>query len=161
MVSWQRPREQPLKNGGRRTAYPPAYAAGRAVWQAQVRFAVARTGWRPRPVAQALSVEAEVVAKGKLDTDRVTTAILDALEGGGALLNDCRVWRLHVVRRVPRADEAPHVEVVLGMLEQPVADGVASQAPAPREAGVGAIPGGDDAEKPGQNPWPQRALPDQ
>ena len=82
-----------------------------------MRFAVARTGWRPRPVAQALSVEAEVVAKGKLDTDRVTTAILDALEGGGALVNDCRVWRLHVVRRVPRADEAPHVEVALGVLD--------------------------------------------
>ena len=73
-----------LKNGGRRTAYPPGLRrrAGRLAGR-RCASPSPGTGWRPRPVAQALSVEAEVVAKGKLDTDRVTTASLDALEGWG------------------------------------------------------------------------------
>lgn len=122
VVSWQRPREQPLPNGRRRTAYPPAYVAQREHWAEVVALAVYSTGWRRPPVTSTLCVTAAVVAPGKLDTDRVLTAVLDALQGGGALVDDCRVWQFSVRRRRPQADETPHVDVLLSILEG--ADGV-------------------------------------
>jgi len=118
VVTWQRPRSQPLRQGGQRTAYPDAYVAGRGVWQLYVAQAVAQTGWQRPPVRQPLMVEAEIVAGGKLDTDRVLTAVLDALQNGGALVDDCRVWELHVVRRRPEPPELPHVDVVLSRAEE-------------------------------------------
>jgi hypothetical protein len=119
VVSWQRPREQPLKNGGRRTAYPPTYEAGRTVWSLYVRGAVAEAGWAPPDVRWPLAVEAEVVAGGKFDLDRVTTALLDALQAGGAIKDDCRVFRLSVRRRPLEPDEGrlPRVNVAVGVLD--------------------------------------------
>ena len=38
-------------------------------------------------------LEAEMVARGKLDLDRVVTAVLDALQSGHALADDCRSGR--------------------------------------------------------------------
>lgn len=117
VVSWQRPREQPLPGGGRRTAYPPAYVAQREHWAEVVALAVYASGWRRPPVTATLCVTAAVVAPGKLDLDRVLTAVLDALQGGGALVDDCRCWGLYAKRRRPQADEAPHVDVLLTTLE--------------------------------------------
>ena len=113
VVSWARPREQPLQNGKHRTAYPPAYELGRETWCLLVRAAVDEASWVRPPVAEALCVVAKVVAKGKFDLDRVLTAVLDALQGGGALVDDCRVWHLYAQRRRPWPDEAPHVDVLL------------------------------------------------
>ena len=121
-LSWRRPRSQPIKGGGQRTAYPPAYVSGREAWRLCVAVAVREANWKAPPVSAALSVEADVVAGGKLDLDRVTTAILDALQGGGALVDDCRVYRLVVRRARPGKGpdgvaEAPYVDVVLATLE--------------------------------------------
>jgi hypothetical protein len=117
VVSWQRPREQPLKNGSRRTAYPPAYEAGRAVWSLYVRGAVEAAGWTAPDVRWPLAVEAVVAAGGKFDLDRVTTALLDALQAGGAIKDDCRVFRLFVRRRPlePEEGRLPHVDVAVGV----------------------------------------------
>jgi hypothetical protein len=132
VVSWARPREQPLSDGRHRTAYPPAYLEGRDGWRLAVRAAVAEAGWVRPPVAAELVVVAKVVAPGKLDLDRVLTAVLDALQGGEALVDDCRVWHLYAQRRRPAADEAAHVDVLL------------------TTATAGdSIPGGGDAKKPG------------
>jgi hypothetical protein len=113
VVAWARPREQPLRGGGRRTAYPPAYEARRGHWRLVVAAAVAETGWVRPPVGEPLSVTVEVVAPGKHDLDRVVTAVLDALQGGGALVDDCRVWFLAANRRRPGRDEAARVDVLL------------------------------------------------
>ena len=122
VLSWARPREQPIRGGGHRTAYPAEYVSGRDTWRFFVGAAVRETGWTAPPVSAALSVEADVVAGGKLDLDRVTTAILDALQAGGALVDDCRVYRLVVRRSRPGkgpdgSAEAPHVDLVLAVLE--------------------------------------------
>jgi hypothetical protein len=113
VVTWRRPRQQPLRNGGTRTAYPAAYEHGRELWQTAVRARVLEADWTPPPVADALGVVLHAVAPGKLDLDRVCTAVLDALQGGGALHDDCRVWRLYAERRRPAKDEPPHVDVRL------------------------------------------------
>src|SRR4029453_10358986 len=110
VVSWARPREQPLRNGRHRTAYPPAYFEGRELWQTAVRGQVGEARWVRPPVGAELVVVAKVVAPGKLDLDRVTTAVLDALQSGEALVDDCRVWHLYAQRRRPWPDEAPHVD---------------------------------------------------
>lgn len=118
VVSWQRPREQPLRGGGRRTAYPPAYEAGRTVWSLYVRGAVEQAGWTAPDVRWPLAVEAVVAAGGRFDLDRVTTALLDALQAGGAIKDDCRVFRLSIRRRPLEPDEGrlPHVDVTVGVL---------------------------------------------
>jgi hypothetical protein len=118
VVSWQRPREQPVAGGqgrppGHRTAYPQAYVEARDGWRLVVRAAVAEASWARPPVSEALCVVAEVVAPGRMDMDRVLSAVLDALQAGEALKDDCRVWRLHASRRPPGPDEAPHVQVLL------------------------------------------------
>lgn len=119
VVSWQRPREQPLRGGGRRTAYPPAYEAGRTVWSLYVRGAVEQAGWTAPDVRWPLAVEAVVAAGGRFDLDRVTTALLDALQSGGAIKDDCRVFRLSVRRRPLERDEGrlPHADVAVGVLD--------------------------------------------
>ena len=113
-LTWKRPRRM-----GRVTRYPADYAAGRDAWALQVRAAVAETGWVAPPVKDELAVEAHIVAGGKLDTDRVLTAVLDALQGGGALRDDCRCWDVRAVRRKPGRGEAPHVDVLLGLAGEP------------------------------------------
>ena len=105
-VTWKRPRAT-VRRDGIRSAYPDDYVQGREVWRLVVQHAVRETGWAAPPVEAPLMVEAEVVAGGKLDLDRVVTAVLDALEGGGALANDCRCWELHAVRRRPTRGAAP------------------------------------------------------
>jgi hypothetical protein len=117
VVSWARPRRQPLRDGRHRTAYPPAYLEGRDGWRLAVCAAVAEARWVRPPVAAELVVVAKVVAPGKLDLDRVLTAVLDALQGGEALVDDCRVWHLYAQRRRPWPDEAPHVDVLLTTAE--------------------------------------------
>lgn len=117
-VTWRRPRSQPVRGGGHRTAYPPEYVSGRDAWRLVVGAAVRAAGWRAPPVATALAVEAQIVAAGKLDLDRVTTAVLDALQGGGAIVDDCRVWHLAAHRRRPDTGEAPHVDVVVTELDR-------------------------------------------
>jgi hypothetical protein len=117
VVSWARPREQPLRDGRHRTAYPPAYLEGRDGWRLAVCAAVAEARWVRPPVAAELVVVAKVVAPGKLDLDRVLTAVLDALQGGEALADDCRVWHLYAQRRRPAADEVAHVDVLLTTAE--------------------------------------------
>ena len=117
VVTWRRPRLQPVRGGrGVRTAYPPVYEAQREAWAFEVAVAVRQTGWEPPPVAHALAVDVEIVAPGKWDCDRVVTAALDALQGGGALVDDCRVWVGSWRRRRPAKGEAPHVDVVLRVL---------------------------------------------
>ena len=117
VVSWRRPRTQPVRQGGVRTAYPAAYVAQREHWAEVVALAVYASGWRRPPVSATLCVTAAVVAPGKLDLDRVLTAVLDALQGGGALVDDCRCWHLYAQRRRPQAGETPHVDVLLSILE--------------------------------------------
>jgi hypothetical protein len=137
VVTWRRPRQQPLRNGGTRTAYPAAYEQGRELWQTAVRARVLEADWTPPPVAEALGVVLHAVGPGRFDLDRVCTAVLDALQGGGALRDDCRVWRLYAERRRPAKDEPAHVDVLLTT----VGDG---GTPARSLAGVPppAIPGG-------------------
>lgn len=112
VVSWARPRA-----AGSGVRYPRDYTRDRDAWALVVAHGVAASGWRRPPVTSTLCVTAAVVAPGKLDTDRVLTAVLDALQAGGALVDDCRVWQLSVRRRRPQADETPHVDVLLSILE--------------------------------------------
>jgi Holliday junction resolvase RusA-like endonuclease len=85
VVSWARPRRW-----GTRLRYPAAYAAGRATWAAAVAHAVAERGWDP-PVRARYWVAVAVCGGGRRDLDRVCTAVLDALQGGGAVRDDCLV----------------------------------------------------------------------
>ena len=85
VVSWARPRRY-----GRHVRYPAAYAAGRAAWAAVVAHAVAEFGWEP-PLRARYWVAVAVYGGGKRDLDRVCTAVLDALQGGGAVRDDCLV----------------------------------------------------------------------
>jgi hypothetical protein len=118
VVTWQRPRSERRFTGpGVLSAYPAQYRNGRARWSWAVRQAVAETGWVAPPIGQTLAVNARVIAGGKYDLDRIATALLDALQAGGALADDCRVWELHLRRRRPLAGEIPHVAVRLGLLE--------------------------------------------
>ena len=90
VVSWARPKAT-VRQGGVRSAYPGAYVAGREAWTLVVRSAVLATGWVAPPVEAPLLVEVEVVARGRRDVDRVLSAVLDALQAGHALIDDCRV----------------------------------------------------------------------
>ena len=116
-MSWSRPRLQPLAQGGVRTAYPGAYVAGRAAWTLVVQHAVLATGWVAPPIEAPLLVEVDVVARGRRDVDRVLSAVLDALQAGGALLDDCRVTEVHLVRRAPGRGEAAHVDALLSVAD--------------------------------------------
>jgi hypothetical protein len=119
VVSWGRPRQQPLRQGGYRTAYPQGYLVGRDAWRLAVGARVRDCGWRAPGVDRTLGVVAGVVAPGKLDLDRVVTAVLDALQAGGAIVDDCRVWRLQAQRRRPGPGEAPHVDVLVRLEDAP------------------------------------------
>jgi Holliday junction resolvase RusA-like endonuclease len=115
-LSWRRPRGT-IRAGQVRSAYPEDYVQGREAWRLVVEHAVRETGWAAPPVEAALMVEVEVVAQGKRDLDRIVTAVLDALQGGHALVDDCRCWEIHAVRRRPARGELPHVDAVLSLAD--------------------------------------------
>ena len=85
VVSWARPRRW-----GGRARYPAAYAARRDAWATVVAHAVAARGWGP-PERARYWVAVAVYGGGKRDLDRVCTAVLDALQAGGAVRDDCLV----------------------------------------------------------------------
>ena len=85
VVSWARPRRW-----GGRARYPAAYAARRDEWAAVVAQAVAARAWRP-PRRARYRVAVAAFGGGKRDLDRVCTAVLDALQAGGAGRDDCLV----------------------------------------------------------------------
>jgi hypothetical protein len=93
--------------------YPAAYARSRDAWAAVVAGAVRDHNWRPPPTAR-YRVEVAVHGGGKRDLDRVCTAVLDALQGGGALRDDCLVDALTATRWAAPSGGAPAtaVEVV-------------------------------------------------
>ncbi len=119
VYSWSRPRP-----GRGRVRYEGRYAVGREVWAMTVRVAVAEQGWEPpmeagkagKPATPArLQVTVRVTNGGKRDLDRVCTAVLDALQGGGAIADDCAVDSLPAERQWLKA-VAPRVDVTVARL---------------------------------------------
>jgi Holliday junction resolvase RusA-like endonuclease len=107
VVSWSRPRKA---RGGVR--YPPAYVRARDAWSLLVALAVRDAHWRPPPGAR-YRVAVGVAGGGRRDLDRVCTAVLDALQAGGAVRDDCLVDALTATRQAapPRGAPATTVEV--------------------------------------------------
>jgi hypothetical protein len=108
VVSWSRPRR--VRGGVR---YPAAYARDRDAWGLLVARAVRDARWRPPPAAR-YRVTVAVCGGGKRDLDRVCTAVLDALQAGHAVRDDCLVDALTATRRPapPGGTAATTVEVV-------------------------------------------------
>jgi hypothetical protein len=77
--------------------YPPAYARDRDAWGLLVASAVRDARWRPPPEAR-YRVAVGVAGGGRRDLDRVCTAVLDALQAGGAVRDDCLVDTLVGIR---------------------------------------------------------------
>ena len=77
--------------------YPAAYARDRDAWALLVAQAVREARWQPPPAAR-YRVAVGVAGGGKRDLDRVCTAVLDALQAGGAVRDDCLVDALVGVR---------------------------------------------------------------
>jgi Holliday junction resolvase RusA-like endonuclease len=92
VVSWSRPRKA---RGGVR--YPTAYARARDAWALLVARAVVDARWTPPPGAR-YRVAVATYGGGRRDLDRVCTAVLDALQAGGAVLDDCLVDALTAAR---------------------------------------------------------------
>ncbi len=109
VLSWSRPRRE---RG--RVRYPAAYARSRDGWAAVVAHAVARRNWRPPPAAR-YRVTVTVCGGGRRDLDRVCTAVLDALQAGGAVRDDCLVDALTATRAHPPRGTPPNTvaEVVM------------------------------------------------
>jgi Holliday junction resolvase RusA-like endonuclease len=104
VVSWSRPRRA---RGSVR--YPAAYARDRDAWGLLVAKAVREAHWRPPPGAR-YRVEVGVAGGGKRDLDRVCTAVLDALQAGGAFRDDCLVDALQA-SRAHAAGSGEHTDV--------------------------------------------------
>jgi hypothetical protein len=105
VLSWSRPRP-----GRGRVRYTGAYADGREGWALLVRHAATAQGWAAPEKTARLHVTVRVTNGGKRDLDRVCTAVLDALQGGGAIADDCLCDGLHAERVwVPKVE--PRVEV--------------------------------------------------
>jgi Holliday junction resolvase RusA-like endonuclease len=104
VVSWSRPRRA---RGGVR--YPAAYARDRDAWGLLVAKAVREARWRP-PAGARYRVAVGVTGGGKRDLDRVCTAVLDALQAGGAFRDDCLVDALQA-SRAPAAGSGGHTDV--------------------------------------------------
>jgi Holliday junction resolvase RusA-like endonuclease len=105
VVSWSRPRRM---RGGVR--HPAAYARVRDAWSLLVALAVREARWQPPPAAR-YHVAVGVAGGGRRDLDRVCTAVLDALQAGGAVRDDCLVDELTAARsRAPR--ESPPATAV-------------------------------------------------
>jgi hypothetical protein len=107
LVSWSRPRRV---GGGVR--YPAAYARDRDGWALLVALAVREARWRPPPAAR-YWVEVAVYGGGKRDLDRVCTAVLDALQAGHGVRDDCLVDALKATRHAAptRGEASTTVEV--------------------------------------------------
>jgi Holliday junction resolvase RusA-like endonuclease len=105
VVSWSRPRRA---RGG--VSYPQAYARDRDAWALLVAQAVRDRNWRPPRTAR-YRVEVEVDGGGRRDLDRVCTAVLDALQAGGALRDDCLVDALTATRAAAPTHGAPATTV--------------------------------------------------
>lgn len=94
------PRWRRVRLAQGRMRYPQAYVRDRLAAALLVHQAVAAQGWVP--LTGSVSVSLVVRAAGRLDLDRAVSAVLDALQGGGAILDDCRVDFIHAERmRVP------------------------------------------------------------
>lgn len=94
VVSWSRPRR--LQG---RMRYPQDYTRSRDAWAMAVAHAVSGRAWRPA-IGARYRVSVTVYGGGKRDLDRVCTAVLDALQAGGALHDDCLVDAL-TAHRLP------------------------------------------------------------
>jgi Holliday junction resolvase RusA-like endonuclease len=81
--------------------YPRGYACDRDAWALVVAQAVAGQRWRP-PATARYRVEVAVFGGGKRDLDRVCTAVLDALQAGRAVRDDCLVDALTATRHAPQ-----------------------------------------------------------
>lgn len=101
VVSWSRPRRE-----GRRVRYPAAYARNRDGWATVVTHAVGRRDWRP-PTSARYRVAITVHGGGRRDLDRVCTAVLDALQAGGAVRDDCLIDALTATRYRPPRGTTP------------------------------------------------------
>lgn len=112
VVSWSRPRRD---RGGVR--YPRDYARNRGAWATVVAHAVLQQQWRPPPAARYRVVVA-VHGGGRRDLDRVCTAVLDALQGGGAVRDDCLVDDLTANRFAVQRGERPTTVVEVSALSQ-------------------------------------------
>ena len=110
VVSWSRPRRV---GGGVR--YPAAYAQDRDAWALMVALAVREARWHPPPAAR-YRVEVAVYGGGKRDLDRVCTAVLDALQTGGAVRDDCLVDKLAACRYRLPVDQQPATVVQVAAL---------------------------------------------
>jgi hypothetical protein len=77
--------------------YPQAYARARDAWGLLVTSAVRDAQWRP-PRDARYRVAEGVAGGGRHDLDRVCTAVLDALQAGGAVRDDCLVDALVGIR---------------------------------------------------------------
>jgi len=122
VVSWSRPR---LMRGGVR--YPAAYAQARDMWSLLVAQAVRDARWTPPPAAR-YCVTVAVYGGGKRDLDRVCTAVLDALQAGSAVPDDCLVDALTATRVPGLRDHRPSTMVQVAPL---TCTGLPPRRPAP------------------------------
>jgi hypothetical protein len=92
--------------------YPAAYARDRDEWGLLVAQAVRDAQWEQPPGAR-YRVAVAVRGGGKRDLDRVCTAVLDALQAGRAVRDDCLVDALTATRQAgpPRGAPTTTVEV--------------------------------------------------
>jgi hypothetical protein len=90
--------------------YPRDYARDRDAWALVVAHAVAGQRWRP-PATARYRVAVAVYGGGKRDLDRVCTAVLDALQAGRAVRDDCLVDALTATRHAAPARGAPATTV--------------------------------------------------
>jgi Holliday junction resolvase RusA-like endonuclease len=95
--------------------YPRGYARDRDAWALLVTLAVREARWRP-PLAARYRVEVAVYGGGKRDLDRVCTAVLDALQTGGAVRDDCLVDTLTACRYRLPVDQQPTTVVQVAAL---------------------------------------------
>jgi hypothetical protein len=108
------PRARPWRAGGR-VRYPAAYAVCREAWATVVAHAVAAQGWGP-PARARYWVAVAVYGGGRYDLNLVCTAVLDALEAGGAVRDDGPVEVLTAGRFPVPAGGAPATVVHVATL---------------------------------------------
>jgi Holliday junction resolvase RusA-like endonuclease len=113
VVSWSRPRR-----AGVVVRYPAAYAQDRDAWAMVVAASVRARGWQTPPARQGVryAVTVTVYGGGKRDLDRVCSAVLDALQAGGGVRDDCLVDTLRATRHAPPRGEAPVTEVAVTLI---------------------------------------------
>ena len=118
--SWQRPRAKPgyitTKYGARpRVGYSDESEAQRTEWAWSVRSQVKTNRWAIDK-GDRYTVHISILANGRLDPDRVVSAVLDALQAGGAIRDDALVdggtWeRVRQGAGGGRKDRETHVKV--------------------------------------------------